>query len=259
MIRLAANLSMLFGEVDFLDRFKAAANAGFKAVEFQFAYDYRPSDLADRLRAHGLELALFNLPAGDWSSGDRGVACLPDRADEFRESVQRGAEYAAELGCTRLNVLAGVAPEGADPDRLAATLVENLGYAASELKKASVRLLIEPVNTIDVPGFLLTTTAGAREIIEQVGSDNLSIQYDAYHMQIMEGDLARTFEANLDLIGNVQVADNPGRHEPGTGEINYPYLLGRLDELDYQGYVGCEYAPLSGTVEGLGWAREYLS
>ncbi len=257
-MRLAANLSMLFGEVGFLDRFEAAAAAGFTAVEYLFPYEYAPEDLASRLKANGLRQALFNLPAGDWASGDRGLACLPERIDEFREGVALAAEYASVLGCQTVNALAGIAPPGADPERLTETLVENLGYAAQELSGHGIKLVTEPINTIDIPGFFLTTTSQARGVLEQVESDNLLIQYDAYHMQIMEGDLARTIEHNFALIGHVQIADNPGRHEPGTGEINYPFLLEHLDRLGYGGFVGCEYRPAAGTVEGLNWAKEHL-
>lgn len=257
-MRLAANLSMLFGEVGFLDRFEAAAAAGFRAVEYLFPYQHSPEELAGRLQASGLSQALFNLPAGDWDAGDRGLACLPDRTAEFREGVGLAAEYAAALGCRTVNALAGIAPSGADPERLTATLVDNLSYAAEELSGHGIRLVTEPINTIDIPGFFLTTTSQARGVLEKVGSDNLLIQYDAYHMQIMEGDLARTIEQNFALIGHVQIADNPGRHEPGTGEINYPFLLGHLDRLGYEGYVGCEYRPAAGTADGLGWAKEHL-
>ncbi len=257
-MRLAANLSMLFGEVDFLDRFEAAASAGFGAVEYLFPYAHPAAELAERLEASGLRQALFNLPAGDWDGGDRGLAALPDRTAEFREGVGLAAEYARALGCPTVNALAGVAPEGADPERLTDTLLGNLAYAAAELGRCGIGLVTEPINTLDIPGFFLNTTAQARRVIERAGSGNLRIQYDAYHMQIMEGDLARTIEANLELIGHVQIADNPGRHEPGTGEINYGFLLAHLDRLGYGGYVGCEYRPAAGTVEGLGWAREHL-
>ena len=257
-MRLAANLSMLFGEVGFLDRFEAAAAAGFTAVEYLFPYEYEPTELACRLEASGLRQALFNLPAGDWAAGDRGLACLPERTAEFRKGVGLAAEYASALGCQTVNALAGIAPAGAAPGRLTATLVENLSYAAEELSRHGVRLVTEPINTIDIPGFFLTTTCQARGVVDQVGSNNLLIQYDAYHMQIMEGDLARTIEENLAVIGHVQIADNPGRHEPGTGEINYPFLLEHLDRLGYEGFVGCEYRPAAGTVEGLVWAKEHL-
>lgn len=257
-MRLAANLSMLFGEVGFLDRFEAAAAAGFTAVEYLFPYEHSPAELASRLEANGLSQALFNLPAGDWAAGDRGLACLPERTDEFRDGVGLAAEYASALGCKTVNALAGIAPIGSDPGRHTATLVENLAFAAEELSGQGIRLVTEPINTIDIPGFFLTTTSQARGVVEQVGSDNLLIQYDAYHMQIMEGDLARTIKHNFELIGHVQIADNPGRHEPGTGEINYPFLLRHLDRLGYEGFVGCEYRPAAGTVEGLDWAKEHL-
>ena len=258
MIRLAANLSMLFGEVDFLDRFGAAAAQGFGAVEYLLPYAHPAPELAERLEAGGLGQALFNLPAGDWAAGERGLAALPGRVSEFREGVGLAAEYALALGCPTVNALAGIAPEGADPEALEETLVGNLSYAAAELGRHGVGLVTEPINTLDIPGFFLTNTAQARRVVGRVGSDNLRIQYDAYHMQIMEGDLARTIEANLPLIGHVQIADNPGRHEPGTGEINYGFLLDHLDRLGYEGYVGCEYLPAAGTAEGLSWAREHL-
>jgi hydroxypyruvate isomerase len=259
-MKLAANLSMLFGEVEFLDRFAAAANAGFKAVEYLLPYDYEASELAERLEAHGLTQALFNMPVGDWNGGERGLACLPDRVSEFREGVGKAAEYATALGCGRVNALAGLVPEGSDPEELTGTLTDNLTYAANELEKLGIRAVTEPINDrVDIPGFFLTSTNQARQIIEATGSKNLFIQYDIYHMQIMEGDLARTIEANLDLIDHIQLADNPGRHEPGTGEINYPYLLSYLDELGYDGFVGCEYKPIGDTADGLGWAKEYLA
>jgi hydroxypyruvate isomerase len=259
-MRLAANLSMLFGEVDFLDRFKAAADAGFTAVEYLLPYGDSTDELAERLEANGLTQALFNMPVGDWNAGERGLACLPDRVSEFREGVGRAAEYAKALGCGRVNALAGLIPDGADPDELNATFVDNLAYAASELAKDDIRAITEPINDkVDIPGFFLTSTSQARDAIRAAGSDNLYIQYDIYHMQIMEGDLIRTIEANLDLIDHIQLADHPGRHEPGTGEINYEFLLPQLDAIGYRGYVGCEYKPIAGTGEGLGWAKEYLS
>jgi hydroxypyruvate isomerase len=259
-MRLAANLSMLFGEVDFLDRFKAAADAGFTAVEYLLPYSYTTAELAERLEANGLAQALFNMPVGDWNGGERGLACLPDRVSEFREGVGQAAEYAKALGCGRVNALAGLIPEGADPDELNATFVDNLSYAANELKKSGIHAITEPINDkVDIPGFFLTSTSQARDAIAAAGSDNLFIQYDIYHMQIMEGDLIRTVEANLDLIDHIQLADHPGRHEPGTGEINYSFLLPQLDAIGYKGFVGCEYKPLADTAEGLGWAKEYLS
>ena len=258
MPRLAANLSMLFTEVDFLARFEAAANAGFQAVEFQSPYEYDKRDIADKLREHGLALALHNLPAGDWEAGERGLACLPDRVDEFRESVALAAEYASTLGALQVNCLAGIAPPDAPTQALRETFVANLRYAADKLAEVGVGVVTEPINTMDIPGFYLNYSAQARSIIEEVGSDNLALQHDVYHMQIMEGDLARGIRANLDIIRHVQIADNPGRNEPGTGEINYPYVLGALDDAGYQGWVGCEYRPLTTTQEGLGWAAPYL-
>jgi hydroxypyruvate isomerase len=251
---------MLFGEVDFLDRFKAAADAGFTAVEYLLPYDYKADELAERLQANGLTQALFNMPVGDWAGGERGLACLPNRVGEFREGVGRAAEYAKALGCGRVNALAGLIPEGADREELNATFVDNLAYAAKELAKDGIHAITEPINDkVDIPGFFLTSTDQARRAIAATGSGNLYIQYDIYHMQIMEGDLIRTVEANLDLIDHIQLADHPGRHEPGTGEINYDFLLPALDAIGYKGFVGCEYKPLADTAEGLGWAKEWLS
>ncbi|GJD75815.1 hydroxypyruvate isomerase [Methylobacterium goesingense] len=253
MPRFAANLTMLFQEHDFLDRFGEAARAGFRGVEFLFPYEHRTAAIAERLACHDLSLVLHNLPAGDWAAGERGIAVLPERRPEFREGVARAIDAAGALGCGQVNCLAGIAPSGLGRDRLRDTLRENLAYAAAALKRAGIRLLIEPVNTRDIPGFFLTGTAQAVALIDEVGSDNLFLQYDAYHMQIMEGDLARTIEANLPRIAHVQLADNPGRHEPGTGEINYPFLFGHLDALGYRGWIGCEYRPASGTRDGLSW------
>ena len=250
MPRLAANLTMLFNEVDFPDRFEAASRAGFVGVEYLFPYAYDKDMLAEKLHGNGLTQALHNLPAGDWDAGERGIACLPDRVDEFQDGVGAAIEYASALGCTQINCLAGVPPEGADDDTLRETLVGNLRFAASKLKDAGIALVVEPINTRDIPGFYLTRTAQALSVIDEVGSDNLWLQYDVYHMQIMEGDLVPTIEANLGAIRHVQIADNPGRNEPGTGEINYDFVLAELDRLGYAGWVGCEYKPLTTTEEG---------
>ncbi len=258
MPKLSANLSMLFNEVEFLDRFDGAARAGFRGVEYMSPYQYDRDDLAERLHWYELTQALYNLPAGDWDAGDRGIACDPDRVGEFQDGVGKAIEYAAALKCERVNCLAGIAPVGVEPRRLRETFVSNLKFAADALLKAGVRLLIEPINTRDIPGFYLTRTAQARSIIEEVGSDNLGLQYDVYHMQIMEGDLAPTIQGNLDVIGHVQIADTPGRHEPGTGEINYPFLLDFIDSAGYDGWIGCEYRPADTTEAGLDWARPYL-
>ena len=259
MPRFAANLTTMFTEVDFLDRFAAAAGAGFKGVEFLFPYADDKEKLAERLRANDLVQVLHNFPAGDWDAGDRGIACHPDRIDEFREGVGQAVDYATTLGCARLNCLAGIAPAGAAPERLRETFVANLGFAAGVLAEAGITLLTEPINTRDIPGFYLTGTDQAIAIIDDVAAPNLALQYDVYHMQVMEGDLAPTIERHLDRIGHIQISDTPGRNEPGTGEINYPFIFDHLDRLGYQGWVGCEYKPRAGTAEGLGWARPYLA
>lgn len=253
MPKFAANLTMLFNEHDFLDRFGAAAEAGFGGVEYLFPYDYEAAALAERLKANGLTQVLHNLPAGDWAAGERGIAILPDRVGEFQDGVGRAISYAKALGCAQINCLAGRAPEGADPARLRETFIDNLRFAAGALKAEGIRLLIEPINTRDIPGFFLTHTAEAAELIDATGLDNIALQYDIYHMQVMEGDLAPTIEANLPRIAHMQLADNPGRHEPGTGEINYPFLFGFLDRIGYAGWIGCEYIPATSTREGLGW------
>ena len=253
MTQLAANLTMLYNEVDFLDRFAAAAASGFRGVEYLFPYAYPKDELAARLARHGLTQVLHNLPAGDWAAGERGLACLPDRVGEFQESVGRAIDYATALRCRQVNCLAGIAPKDADPARLRATFVDNLRFAAGKLGAAGIRLLIEPINTFDMPGFYLSRTRQALDLIRDVGSDNLYVQYDIYHMQRMEGELANTLEANLPHIAHLQLADTPGRHEPGTGEINYRFLFGFLDAIGYDGWIGCEYKPRAGTVEGLAW------
>jgi hydroxypyruvate isomerase len=253
MPRFAANLTMLYNEAPFLDRFALAAKAGFKGVEFLFPYDFEPADIASRLSDNGLELVLHNLPAGDWAKGERGIACHPDRIEEFRAGVGRAIGYAQALGCTQVNCLAGILPTGVEAAAAHATLVENLVYSSQKLKDAGIRLVIEAINTRDIPGFFVNRTRQAVDIIDAVGSDNLKLQYDIYHMQIMEGDIARTIEANLPVIGHIQLADNPGRNEPGTGELNYPFLFKHLDRIGYTGWVGCEYKPATSTQAGLGW------
>ena len=255
MPRFAANLTMLFNEVPFLDRFEKAAEAGFAGVEYLFPYDFPVEELVAKLKAHGLKQVLHNLPAGNWGAGERGIAIFPERVDEFRAGVDKAITYATALGCPQVNILAGIVPAGADREVLHNTFVNNLKYAAPKIKEAGLKLLIEPINTRDIPGFFLNYTKQAKAIIEEVGSDNLFIQYDIYHMQIMEGDLARTIEANLAQIAHIQLADNPGRFEPGTGEINYAFLFRHLDAIGYAGWVGCEYKPKGDTVAGLGWLK----
>ena len=256
MPKFAANLSLLFTERPFLDRFAAARAAGFDAVEIQFPYAHETAEIAAQLAGEGLELVLHNLPAGDWSRGERGLAVLPEREIEFQDGVRRAVDVAGALGCPRLNCLAGIAPAGVDPARQRALFVENLTYAAAELRRAGLDLLIEPINARDMPGFYLTRSEQALGLIAEVGADNLYLQYDAYHMQVGEGDLARTIERNLDRIGHIQIADNPGRHEPGTGEIAYPFLFGHLDRIGYSGWVGAEYLPSARTEDGLGWLAD---
>lgn len=257
MPRFAANLSMLFTEVDFLDRFAAAAEAGFSGVEYLFPYDFPVEEIRARLDANKLEQVLFNLPAGDWGKGERGIACHPDRVEEFRAGVDKAIAYAKVLGNTQINCLAGIRPQGHDCATIEQTFVENLKFAAEKLEAAGIKLVIEAINTRDIPGFYLNNTKQALAIREKVGSANLFLQYDIYHMQIMEGDLARTVESNLAAINHVQLADNPGRNEPGTGEINYRFLFQHLDRIGYQGWIGCEYKPATTTVAGLGWLKSH--
>jgi hydroxypyruvate isomerase len=257
MPKLCANLTFLYNELGFLERFAAAAKAGFKGVEYMSPYEYPKEALAEALRKHGLSQVLFNLPAGDWAAGERGIACHPDRVGEFQDGVGKAIEYARALGCGQVNCLAGLCPD-APEERQRAAFVSNLKFAALKLKEAGIKLLIEPINTIDIPGFYLNRSSQALDIIGEVGADNLYLQYDIYHMQIMEGDLARTIEANLALIPHMQLADNPGRHEPGTGEINYGFLLDFIDRIGYSGWIGCEYKPATTTDGGLAWAAPYL-
>jgi hydroxypyruvate isomerase len=257
MPKFSANLSMLFTEHDFLDRFALAAKAGFQAVEYVGPYDHSPEVVAARLTQNGLTQALFNLPPGDWGKGERGIAILPDRVEEFQQGVDSAIRYAKALGCGQVNCLAGIAPQGAGHADLENVFIKNLRYAAEKLGESGIRLLIEPINTRDIPGFFLTRSRQALDLIDHVGSDNLYLQYDIYHMQVMEGDLARTIEKNLGRIAHIQIADNPGRHEPGTGEINYPFLYEHLDRIGYSGWVGAEYRPQAATTEGLGWFKEF--
>ena len=253
MPRFAANLTMLFTEVPFLDRFEHAAKAGFEAVEFLFPYAWPATEIRQRLDANGLTLVLHNLPAGDWDAGERGIACHPDRISEFREGVTKAIAYATVLGVRQVNCLAGKAPAGIADDVLRQTFVENLRFAAAELKKAGLRLLIEPINTFDIPGFYLNRTTQAVSILVEVGADNAFVQYDIYHAQRTEGELALTMQKYLPRIGHIQLADNPGRNEPGTGEINYPFLFAHLDRIGYDGWIGCEYKPATTTEAGLDW------
>jgi hydroxypyruvate isomerase len=253
MPRFAANISMLFAEQAFVERVGAAARAGFAAVECQFPYTLPATELAAALGDAGIPLVLHNLPAGDWQAGERGIACDPRRTAEFRRGVGLAIAYASTLGCPRLNCLAGIPPAGLGAAEIQRTLVDNLRFAARELAAAGLDLLVEPINTFDVPGFYLKRSAQAATLLDEVAEPNLYIQYDIYHAQRMEGELANTLARLLPRIGHIQLADNPGRHEPGTGEINFGWLLPHLDALGYAGWVGCEYLPAGDTVAGLGW------
>jgi len=254
--RFAANLTMLFGEVPFLERFAAARRTGFQAVEFVSPYEHPAAEVAAAARDASVEVALFNLPAGDWAKGDRGMACDPARAAEFREGVARALEYARALSCPRLHAMAGIRPPGVPEPALRAAYVASLRLAAAALAAEGRTLLVEGINSRDMPGYYLGTSRQAFDVMDEVGAPNLHYLYDVYHMQIMEGDLAPTLEARLPRIGHVQIADTPGRHEPGTGEINFRFLLRHLDRIGYRGLVGCEYRPLGRTEDGLGWMRE---
>lgn len=257
MPRFAANLSMMYTERPFLERFGAAADDGFDAVEFLFPYDVAPDEIAVRLRAHGLVQALFNLPPGDWSAGERGMACLPGREAEFASGLDQAIAYAQATGCRRLHAMAGLVPEGADAASLRATYVANLHHAAHRLAPLGITLLIEPINLRDMPGYYLSRQQQAHDIVAEVGSPHLKVQMDFYHCQIMEGDLTRRLERHFAGVGHVQIAGVPDRHEPDAGEVNFPHLFQRLDELGYDGFVGCEYRPRAGTSAGLGWLRQW--
>jgi hydroxypyruvate isomerase len=255
MPRFAANLSFLFTDVQFLDRFKAARNAGFDAVEFMFPYPYEKQQLAEVLKANNLELVLHNLPAGNWEAGERGIACHPNRRKDFEEGVQRAVEYARALGCRKINCLAGICPPGVEFAEARGTLISNLVYAAQILSGEGIQLLLEPVNTLDIPGFFVSTSAFGLELINAADPARIGLQFDIYHTQIMEGDIARRIESNLKQIFHIQIADNPGRHEPGTGEINFPFLFAFLDRIGYSGWIGCEYKPSGNTLSSLGWLK----
>jgi 2-dehydrotetronate isomerase len=257
MPKFAANLTMMFNEVPFLERFEAAARAGFDAVEFLFPYEHPAQEIADRLQACRLQNVLFNMPPGDWAAGERGIASLPGREAEFRAGVARALEYAKALGTPRLHVMAGLLPEGADRARHRAVFVANLRYACDEAARQGITILMEPINTRDIPGYFLNTQADAHALREEVGADNLKVQMDFYHVQIVEGDIAMKLRRYLPHIGHIQIAGVPERNEPDTGEINYPYLFKLIDSLGYDGWLGCEYRPARGTVDGLGWLQAY--
>lgn len=258
MPKFSANLSMLFTEADFMDRFERSARAGFKAVEYMFPYAYEAERLREKLEQYALKQVLFNLPAGDWEKGERGIAVMLDRVEEFKGGVEKALRYAKALGCPRVNCLVGLTPSGISEETVRKTLVANLRYAAETLGKEQINLLVEALNTRDIPGSYLTHTAQVVSLLSEVGSPNLFIQYDIYHMQVMEGNLTLTIRENLERIGHIQLADNPGRHEPGTGEINYANLFRFIDEAGYKGFIGCEYRPAGKTEDGLDWLKPYF-
>ena len=258
MPKLNANVSMLFTEIPFLDRFEAAAQAGFRGVEFLFPYDYDKEELAEKVNKFNLKTVLFNMPAGNLKNGDRGLACNPNRVSEFQENVSIALEYAKTLDCKQIHCMAGIKPSSFSDEKIFETYVENLRFAAHHLKKNNICLLIEPINIRDIPGYLLNYSADAIKILNTERIPNLKLQYDIYHMQIMEGDLSETIKANLSKIGHMQLADTPGRNEPGTGEINFEFLLKFIDSLGYTGWIGCEYKPLLNSSNSLKWATPYL-
>ena len=253
MPKLSANLSFLFPELPFLERFQAAASAGFKAVEFAFAYDHPAASVAAAAKSAAVEVVLMNLPPGDWDAGERGLAAVAGREGDFRETLERAIAYAAATGCRQLHVMAGVGPRCREE-----VYAANLAAAAERVRPLGLALLIEPINLIDMPGYFLTLPDQARRVIDRVGAGNLFLQLDLYHCQVMRGDLARQIEAHLPLIRHMQIAGNPGRHEPDIGEINYRYLFDFIDRIGYRGWLGCEYRPAGGTLDGLAWARPYL-
>ena len=255
MPKFSANLTFLFTELPFMDRFEAAANAGFKAVEYMAPYPYAADALQAALKANDLVQALFNLPVGDWDNGERGMACIPGREAEFKNGVATAITYAQALDCKKINCLSGKLPPGVSREAATATLIDNLKYAAAELKGAGIMLVMEPINSYDIPGYFVNRTIEALAILDAVGSDNLFIQYDVYHAQRMEGELGATLSQQRSRIGHIQIADNPGRNEPGTGEINYAWLLKHIDATGYDGWVGCEYKPKTTTAAGLGWMK----
>ncbi len=258
MPKFSANLSMLFKEVDFLDRFERAAKVGFKGVEFLFPYEWDKEELQERLQKHHLEMVLFNLPAGHWSVGERGLACLPDRVSEFQEGVGLAIEYATALKCGRVNCLAGIPSVTVPDEKRWETLVSNVRFAAEETQKSGIMLVVEAINSQDIPGFCLSTTKQVLALLKAADHPNAHIQYDIYHMQIMEGNLSKTIGQNIERIGHMQLADVPGRHEPGTGEINFDHIFRFIDGLSYDGWIGCEYNPSKTTEESLSWLKNCL-
>ena len=259
MPRFAANLSMMFNEVPFLDRFAAARKAGFEGVEFLFPYDFSTSELRTRLVGEGLTQALFNMPPGNWGAGERGLASLPGRQSEFREGVKKALDYAAALDCRHVHCMAGIVPADVSPVTAAAVYAANLAWATEQARPAGLKLVIEPINHRDMPGYFLNTQAQGAAVVDAIGRDRLGLQFDVYHVQITEGDITKRMERYMPVIAHIQVADVPDRNEPGTGEIGWDYVFRRMDELGYQGWVGCEYRPAGDTVAGMGWRQRFTA
>ncbi len=257
MPHFCANLSMMFNEAGFLDRFAAAKQAGFDAVEFLFPYEHKPAELRARLDDNGLRQVLFNMPPGDWGAGERGLAALPGRQAAFRDGVRKALDYAHALDCRMVHCMAGIVPADVPYDTAAATYAANLAWAAEQAQPAGVRIVIEPINQRDMPGFFLRTQAQGAAIVEAIGRDRLGLQFDLYHCQVTEGDITKRMEAHLPVIAHMQIADVPERHEPGTGEIGWDFVFRRIDALGYRGSIGCEYRPAGDTVEGLAWRKRY--
>jgi len=253
MPKFAANITMMFPEVPFLDRIDMAAKAGFQYLEFQFPYEFDAKEIKNRLDAQNVTCILHNLPAGDFAKGQRGLACLPDCVTAFRDGVKRALDYATTLDVNKLNCLAGIAPKHETKERIWHTLVENLDFAATQAKGAGIQIMVEACNRYDMPGFFLNRSGDVIKAIRESGNDNLRLQYDIYHMQREEGELAQTIKTLLADIGHIQIADNPGRHQPGTGEINFPFLFQLLDDIGYQGFVAGEYNPKGPTTSSLAW------
>ena len=253
MPNLAANLSMLFAEHEFLDRFEAAADAGFTAVEYLFPYDFSPAEIKAKLDQYGLTQALFNAPPGNWDAGERGIACIPGREAEFAEGINRALEYATVLGNQRIHVMAGLKPENVTYEEARACYVSNLKLAACAAQSAGLTILVEPINNVDMPGYFVNFQEEGAELISEINEPNVRLQFDCYHCQMMQGDVVATFRKLLPVIDHIQIAGVPGRHEPDIGELNYAYIIGEIDQAGYAGFIGCEYKPRATTTEGLGW------
>jgi hydroxypyruvate isomerase len=259
MPRFAANLSMMFNELPFLDRFAAAAKAGFKGVEFLFPYEHPATEIRNRLNDNGLTLALFNMPPGDWNRGERGLASLPGRQGEFHDGVKQALDYAGALGGKLVHCMAGILPPGVPQVTAASLYAANLAWAAEHAMAAGVKLVIEPINHRDMPGYFLNTQAQGAAVVEAIGRDRLGLQFDVYHVQTTEGDITKRMEQHMPLIAHMQIADVPARNEPGTGEIGWAFVFRRMDELGYRGWVGCEYRPAGETLAGLTWRDRFAA